>query len=90
MCRVVATFSERRSIVAESLPIDRQRGAVSEPFEMIAASDVAQTSTNAEMTPKPMSSLFLFRCTLPCLQTQILQSFPQFIFFGQPQNISHS
>ena len=41
MCRVVATFSERRSIVAESLPIDRQRGAVSEPFEMIAARDAA-------------------------------------------------
>ena len=43
MCRVVATFSERRSIVAESLPIDRQRGAVSEPFEMIAARDAAET-----------------------------------------------
>lgn len=34
-------LSERRSIVAESLPIDRQRGAVSEPFEMIAARDAA-------------------------------------------------
>ena len=31
--------------------------------------------------------LYLFRSSPPCLQTQILQSFSQFVFFGQPQNI---
>ena len=57
MCRVVATFSERRSIVAESLPIDRQRGAVSEPFEMIAARKI-----NAVF--RRVSAFFIFRHTI--------------------------
>lgn len=32
-------------------------------------------------------TLFLFWSSPPCLQTQILQSFSQFVFFGQPQDI---
>ena len=49
MCRVVATFSERRSVVTEPLPIDRQRCAVSKPFETVVARDAAdEVETIAE------------------------------------------
>ena len=52
MCRVVATFSERRSVVTEPLPIDRQGCAVSKPFETVVARDAAdEVETIAETEP---------------------------------------
>ena len=51
MCRVVATFSERRSVVTEPLPIDRQ-GCRSKPFETVVARDAAdEVETIAETEP---------------------------------------